>query len=71
MIGTAEVIEFHCTWCKEPVGIVAFVQEWDMWFSPDRPMVQRCFPDMSAENREMLVSGTCPACWDSMFGGME
>lgn len=66
-----EIVEINCRWCGQGVGLVASQLEWDMWFSPDRPMVQRCFPTMSAENREMLVSGTCPKCWDSMFGGEE
>lgn len=26
--------------------------------------VQTAFPEMSAENREMLISGTHPSCWD-------
>lgn len=29
--------------------------------------IQRAFPDMSAEDREVLISGTHPACWDKLF----
>lgn len=32
-------------------------------------LVQACFPDMKAEDRETLISGTCPACWDKVFAG--
>lgn len=28
---------------------------------------QHAFPDMSAADREVLISGTHPACWDSLF----
>jgi len=33
--------------------------------------VQDVFPDMHADDRELLVSGTHPACWDSLFGEEE
>lgn len=26
-----------------------------------------CFPYLSAEEREALISGICPTCWDSVF----
>ena len=28
--------------------------------------VQDCFPEMSADDREFLITGICPKCWDSM-----
>jgi hypothetical protein len=49
--------------------------EYEVW-SLDRQLVerwqggeniQRVFPDMSAEEREVLISGTHPACWDILF----
>jgi|PlaIllAssembly_1097288.scaffolds.fasta_scaffold3515723_2 hypothetical protein len=57
----------RCMWCGEVSFVVAEDIEWDMWDSPDRPYVQRCFPTMSANDRELLVSKTCPICWDEMF----
>ena len=30
-------------------------------------LIQDAFPNMSADHREMLISGTCPVCWDKMF----
>ena len=50
--------------------------EYEMW-SLDRAAVtrwregeniQHAFPDMSAGDREVLISGTHPACWDKLFG---
>jgi hypothetical protein len=29
--------------------------------------VQRIFPDWPPEDREMLISGTCPPCWEEMW----
>ena len=29
--------------------------------------IQNAFPDMSMEDREVLITGTHPACWDKLF----
>ena len=29
--------------------------------------LERAFPNMSIEDREILISGTHPACWDKLF----
>lgn len=34
----------------------------------DGALVQDAFPQMSIDEREMLISGTHPACWDALFG---
>lgn len=33
--------------------------------------VQDCFPDMTPDDREFLITGICPTCWDLTFGGDE
>lgn len=30
-------------------------------------LIQNCFPDMSEGDREILISGTHPACWNQLF----
>lgn len=40
--------------------------DWD-----DGELVQNAFPYLSADEREMLISGICPTCWDGMFGGED
>lgn len=32
-----------------------------------RKFVQDVFPELSKEDREMIISGTHPSCWDEMF----
>ena len=34
-------------------------------------MAQRAFPDLDADQRELLISGTHAHCWETLFGGME
>lgn len=29
------------------------------------------FPDLPARERERFISGYCPACWASLFGGWD
>lgn len=33
--------------------------------------VQDVWPSMPAPEREMLITGTHPACWESLFGSEE
>lgn len=32
---------------------------------------QDCFPELSAEQREFLISGICGDCWEEMFSEVE
>lgn len=34
-------------------------------------LVQDAFPRLSADEREMLISGICPECWDAQFSEPE
>lgn len=34
-------------------------------------LVQRVWPEMSTDERELLITGTHPACWSAMFGGSD
>lgn len=29
--------------------------------------IQRAFPNLSADQREILMSGICPECWEDIF----
>lgn len=31
-------------------------------------LIQIAMPHLSANHRELLISETCPKCWDKMFG---
>jgi hypothetical protein len=34
----------------------------------DGKKIQHALPELSADQREMLMSGICPVCWDETFG---
>lgn len=33
--------------------------------------IQEAFPYLSADEREMLMSGTCPDCWNKIFSDKD
>lgn len=33
--------------------------------------VHKVLPNRSPEEREQFISGTCPACWEEMFAGLQ
>ena len=37
----------------------------------DGELAQVAFPYLSADEREMLITGICPTCWDKMFDDGE
>jgi len=41
--------------------------QWKEWNSFNRRMVQDIFPDLTAEEREFLVSGITPEEWAAAF----
>jgi len=55
----------ECPFC----GCVNFINvsdnEYREWQNGE--LVQKAFPKLSAGEREMLISGICPDCWDNMF----
>lgn len=56
----------ECPFCGRTNEIQ--VNETDYWDWEDGALAQVAFPYLSADEREMLISGICPSCWDSMFG---
>ena len=63
------IVTRPCPFCKR--GHEVEVNESDYWDWDDGVHVQDAFPYLSAGERELLVSGICPTCWDKMFGQMN
>ena len=57
-----------CPLCNEEV-VLPGLSPWqlDIWISGEK--IQDAFPQLSPEDREILISGTHPACFDRAFGG--
>lgn len=59
----------RCPFCGK--GHEIEVNEIDYLDWQDGEHAQNAFPYLSANEREMLISGICPDCWDKMFGQEE
>lgn len=55
----------QCPFCGH--GNEVEVNESDYLDWQDGKMAQDAFPYLSANEREMLISGICPTCWNKMF----
>ncbi len=69
MFEDAITITTTCPFCGKSHGVK--VSAADFWEWNDGALVQDAFPYLSADEREMLISGICPTCWDKMFGGED
>ena len=58
-----------CPFCGQMYGIA--VNEDDFWDWQNGASVQDAFPYLFADDREMLISGICPTCWERTFGNSE
>ena len=62
-------IRFHphsCVVCgKVHEPIVLDAEKYYRWESGES--IQSVFPEMSPDEREILISGTCPECWNVLF----
>jgi len=59
----------YCPFCGKAHEIE--VNEIDYLDWQDGMLAQEAFPYLSADEREMLISGICPDCWNGMFGQEE
>ena len=59
------IILTHCPICGKENEIEVNMEDYFDW--QNGKLVQNAFPYLSADEREMLISGICPKCWDKMF----
>ena len=55
-----------CPFCGK--GHEVEVNEQDYWDWEDGTLAQDAFTYLPADEREILITGICPTCWESMFG---
>lgn len=63
-------VNTRCPFCgKETTILVNIVDYWE-WVNEGK-LAQEAFSYLTTEEREMVISGTCPDCWERMFGFEE
>ena len=63
------IIEVECRMCGKQYNLKAEKEDIQKWMNGMN--IQDALPYMPEEQRELLISGTCPECWDKLFGGEE
>ena len=67
---TTEVMPPQCIWCNTPPEPIK-VRVCDLMAWKSGQNIQRAFPEMPKERRELLISGTHSDCWDRLFAEEE
>lgn len=67
MAGTVKLHTPQCIYCGSSSEITVDKDGFDRW--RNGTLVQNAFPNMNADDRELLVTGTHPVCWDKIFQG--
>ena len=67
MITETHMVE--CCMCLETFSIVVSAEGYAEWQGGE--LIQEALPELSAGERELLISGTCDPCWDELVGDFE
>jgi hypothetical protein len=59
------VAKVSCRICKTPHEVPVDREAFMAW--RNGKWAQDAFPDMNADMRELLISGTCPTCFAKLF----
>jgi len=55
-----------CNYCNQKFVLDATDEQFAAWDTGE--LIQDAMPNLSADDRELLISGTCNECWARMFG---
>ena len=58
-------MDFKCKFCKETYDLP--VTKPQLLRHSFGELAQNVFPDLTAAERELIISGTCGTCWTEMF----
>lgn len=60
------LVKTTCPICHCDTYLMVDAEEYARWQAGE--LIQVAMPDLDADEREMLISGICPDCWEDMFG---
>ena len=66
-MGMARIPTPICIECGKGGTILVQMSDYLLWQSKNRPLIQNCFPALSREQREQILTGIHPECWEKMF----
>ena len=64
------MISIKCTMCDEPQELnISEIQYQDWRLNRESlPPIQDHFPELTDDQRDLLISGVCEDCFDQLFG---
>ena len=64
MLAMTTVVAVPCRCCNEVTKLKVDFEQFTKWQQGE--LIQNALPELNADQRELLISGTCPTCWDEM-----
>ncbi len=61
-----KVLNITCNLCDDTKELIIYEEDYQRFQAGTK--VQLAFPYLSADDRELLISGTCGECFDKLFG---
>lgn len=65
MIVLKDSVSVACAYCLEVHTFECDTKGVVAWQAGE--LIQNALPELSADERELMISGTCGDCWDEMF----
>ena len=65
MIVLKDAVSVACAYCLEVHTFECSTRGVVAWQAGE--LIQNALPELSADQREMMISGTCGDCWDKMY----
>ena len=69
MLAMTAVVAAPCRLCNEVTDLTVNIEGFVAW--QGGKLIQEALPELSADQRELLISGTWDKCWNEMFGSDE
>lgn len=66
-IYTAVSVTCSCAFCGKDTELIVPARGYRLW--QEGELIQNALPELSATDRETLISGLCKSCQDDLFGG--
>ena len=69
MLAMTAVVAVPCRLCNEAKDLTVNIEGFIAWQGGE--LIQNALPELDADQRELLISGICPKCWEQMFPSDE
>lgn len=69
MINDTAVAEVRCPLCGKTFTVTMPMDGFVKW--QGGMLIQEALPMLSNDERELLISGICPSCWEETFSSNE